>query len=410
MRVFPGTTLRGKILLASLSSNRARTILAASLVSTGIAATLIMIALSTGVRLEVEAVQAKMGRNLFVVKAGERPVPQWQGTGWFITTQLKRDEAALIRTQIPAITHAAPVLERTLPVKLRDTGLVTTIRGVTPEYPNLRNFQLESGRALSDADDNALGRVAVVGAFIAERLNAGLSMVGETLWVNGIPFEVVGQLRAKGQGSDGSNEDDQVLVPLQTAMRRVANVDRVSLFMVQASSAGEIPEAMESVRQLLRVTHRLDADERDDFDVLSMIRADEVRRLSSQWLESFARILTAITLSIGGAGIFAVSSLNVNDRIGEIGLRMAVGASRGSIASLFLAEAFVISALGGIAGIAIGTAGARALEKLTSWSMPLDGHGLAVSFAVAAGVGVTFSAGPAIRASLLRPAVALCSE
>ena len=410
MRVFPGTTLRGKILLASLSSNRARTILAASLVSTGIAATLIMIALSTGVRLEVEAVQAKMGRNLFVVKAGERPVPQWQGTGWFITTQLKRDEAALIRAQIPAITHAAPVLERTLPVKLRDTGLVTTIRGVTPEYPNLRNFQLESGRALSDADDNALGRVAVVGAFIAERLNAGLSMVGETLWVNGIPFEVVGQLRAKGQGSDGSNEDDQVLVPLQTAMRRVANVDRVSLFMVQASSAGEIPEAMESVRQLLRVTHRLDADERDDFDVLSMIRADEVRRLSSQWLQSLARILTAITLSIGGAGIFAVSSLNVNDRIGEIGLRMAVGASRASIASLFLAEAFVISALGGVAGIAIGTAGARALEKLMSWSMPLDGHGLAVSFAVAAGVGVTFSAGPAIRASLLRPAVALCSE
>jgi putative ABC transport system permease protein len=410
MVVLPGTALRARILLASLSSNRARTILAAALVGVGIAATLIMIALGTGVRLEVEAVQAKMGRNLFVVKAGERPIPQSQGTGWFVTTKLKRAEAAQLRAQIPAIAHAAPVLERTLPVKLRDAGLATTLRGVTPEYLDLRNFQVEFGRALSDADDVALGRVAVVGAFIADRLNAGLSMVGETLWVNGIPFEVVGQLRAKGQGSDGSNEDDQVLVPLQTAMRRVTNVDRVSLFMVQASSADEIPQAMESVRQLLRVTHQLDSDERDDFDVLSMIRADEVRRLSSQWLQSLARILTAITLSIGGAGIFAVSSLNVNDRIGEIGLRMAVGASRASIASLFLAEASVISALGGLAGVVIGAAGALALENVTAWSMPLDGRGLVMSLAVAAGVGVLFSAGPAIRASLLQPAVALGSE
>jgi putative ABC transport system permease protein len=410
MAIFAGIALRARILLASLSSNRARTILAASLVSVGIAATLIMIALSTGVRLELEEVQAKSGRNLFVVKAGERPVPQWQGTGWFVTTKLRREEAALIRTQIPAIARAAPVLERSLPIKLRDAGLVTTLRGVTPEYPDLRNFQIEFGRALRDDDDIALGRVAVVGAFIAERLNAGLSMVGETLWVNGIPFEVVGQLRAKGQGSDGSNEDDQILVPLQTAMRRVANVDRVSLLMVQASSAGAIPQAMDSVRQLLRVTHQLDADERDDFDVLSMIRADEVRRLSSQWLQGLARILTAITLSIGGAGIFAISYLNVNDRIGEIGLRMAVGASRANIASLFLAEAAVISALGGVAGVAIGATGALGLAKLTSWNMPIDGRGLVISLTVAAGVGVIFSAGPAIRASLLQPAVALGNE
>jgi putative ABC transport system permease protein len=235
-------------------------------------------------------------------------------------------------------------------------------------------------------------------------------MVGETLWVNGIPFEVVGQLRAKGQGSDGSNEDDQVLVPLQTTMRRVANVDRVSLFLVQANSAGQIPQAMDSVRQLLRVTHQLDADERDDFDVLSMIRADEVRRLSSQWLQGLARILTAITLSIGGAGIFAISYLNVSDRVREIGLRMAVGASRASIASLFLAEASVISVLGGVAGVVIGAAGALALEKVTSWSMPLDARGVVTSLIVAAGIGMIFSAGPAIRASLLQPVAALGNE
>lgn len=408
--LLPATSLRLKILLASLASNNVRTILAATLVSVGIAATLVMIALSTGVRLEVQAVQDRMGRNLFVVRAAERPVPRSQGTGWYITTKLKRAEAALIRAQIPAINQATALLERTLPVKSQDTGLITTLRGVTPEFLELRNFQIETGRALSERDDIALNRVTVVGAFIAERLNSGLSMVGQTLWVGGMPFEVVGQLRAKGQGSDGSNEDDQILVPLRTAMRRVANVDRVSMFIVQAKTPEQLSPAMESVRQLLRATHRLDADERDDFDMLSMIRADEIRRMSSQWLQGLARILTAITLSIGGAGIFAVSYLNVKDRTGEIGLRMAIGASRCSIAGLFLAEACVISLLGGVAGIAIGALGTAVLQRLTSWSMPLDTQGIVIALAVSAGVGIVFGAGPAIRASLLPPAAALTSE
>ena len=234
--------LRGKILLASLSSNRLRTALAASLVSIGIAATLIMIALSTGVRLEMQAIQEKMGRNLFVVKSGERPVPPWRGTGWYVTSQLKRSEADLIRARIESVARAAPVLERSVPVKIHNTGLITTLRGVTPDYVELRNFQVEVGRSLTDADEKSLNRVALIGAFIAERLSDGPNMVGNIVWVNGVPFEVVGQLRAKGQGSDGSNEDDQILVPLDTALRRVANVDRVSTILVQTrNSAAMLP-------------------------------------------------------------------------------------------------------------------------------------------------------------------------
>lgn len=402
--------LRGKILLASLSANRLRTVLASTLVTAGIASTVIMLSLSTGVRQEIEAVQEKMGRNLFVVRAGERPVPQWQGTGWYITTQLKREEAALIRSQIPAIHRAAPMLERNLPVKLEDTGLVTMLRGVTPDFLDLRNFHVEFGRPLTEADDAAVSRVAVVGSFVADRLNSGLSLVGHTLWVNGIPFEVVGQLRAKGQGSDGSNEDDQILVPLQTAMRRIANVDRVSMFIVQAKTGDRMAEAMNNTRHLLRATHRLDDDERDDFDILSMIRADEIRRMSSQWLQGLARILAAITLAIGGAGIFAVSYLNVKDRTGEIGLRMSIGASRGSIAALFLVEACVLSALGGIAGILLGAIAGIGLEALTSWNLPLDANGLAAPLVLSLLMGVLFGTGPAVLASRLQPAAALASE
>ena len=410
MSVCPGILLRLKILRASLSSNRTRTVLAACLISLGIAATLIMLALSTGVRLELESIQAKVGRNLFIVKAAERQVPQWQGGGWYTTTKLKPRDAAFLRDQVRCVVRAAPVLERNLAVKWRDAGLATMVRGVTPDYLTLRNFQLESGRRFTDAHDTSLNRVALVGAFIADRLNNGLSLIGETLWVNGMPFKVVGQLRAKGQSSDGSNEDDQILIPLHTAMRRVANVDSISMLIVQARTASDLPPAMDSTRQLLRTTHHLDPDERDDFDLLTMIRADEARRLSSQWLQGLARILAALTLSIGGVGIFAVSYMNVSDRIGEIGLRMAIGASRASIAVLFLAESFVISAVGGLAGIAVGVAAALALERLTSWHMPLDMRGILTALAVAAATGILFSLGPAVRASLLRPVAALANE
>jgi putative ABC transport system permease protein len=167
---------------------------------------------------------------------------------------------------------------------------------------------------------------------------------------------------------------------------------------------------MDATRHLLRATHRLDDDERDDFDILSMIRADVIRRMSSQWLQGLARILAAITLSIGGAGIFAVSYLNVKDRTGEIGLRMAIGASRGSIATLFLAEACVMSALGGVAGIVLGAGAGAILQRLTSWQMPLDTRGLAIPLIVSVLIGVTFGTGPAVRASRLKPAMALAGE
>jgi putative ABC transport system permease protein len=410
MTVFPGIPLHAKLLLASLASNRSRTVLAAALISLGIAATLIMLALSTGVRLELESIQQRVGRNLFIVKAGDRQVPQGQGSGWYTTTKLKPLDASLLRAQIHSITQIAAVLERNLPVKWHDAGLTTMLRGVTPAYLRVRNFQIEAGRGFTDADERSVARVAVIGAFIAERLNNGLPMLGETLWVNGMPFEVIGQLRAKGQGSDGSNEDDQILIPLRTALRRVANSDSLSMLIVQARTARDLSPAMESARQLLRTTHHLDADERDDFDLLTMIRADEVRRLSSQWLQSLARILAVITLAIGGVGIFAVSYMNVSDRVGEIGLRMAIGASRESIAALFLAEASVISALGGVAGVVVGAAGAVVLQRLTSWHMPLDADGVLTSLAVAGGIGMLFSLAPAIRASLLRPAIALANE
>jgi putative ABC transport system permease protein len=405
-----GLRLRLQILLAALASHRSRSLLASAMVSIGIAATLIMIGLSTGVRLELQALEERTGRNLFLVRAGERPVPVGRGNGWFITSRLKPEEATLIAQQTRYVRAVAPIIERSLPAKLENAGLVTTVRGVTPAYFELRNFEVDEGRAFDTADRQQLRRVAIVGAFIAERLNAGRSLVGERLWLGSVPFEIVGQLRPKGLGSDGSNEDDQVLVPLETALRRVANTDYVSQIIVQAQDAQRMDGAMRLSRDLLRRSHQLDEGARDDFDVLTMIRADEVRRLSSEWLQALSRILAGLSLGIGGAGVLAVCYLNVKDRMGEIGLRMAVGATRTSIASLFLAEACILSVLGGMAGILLGAVAGAALRAATSWDVAVDLRGILIPLGVSALIGIVFGVGPAVRASFLLPAAALSGE
>jgi putative ABC transport system permease protein len=402
-------TLRLKILLAALATQRARAITAASMMALGVTSTLLMAALSTGARLEMEAEQDRMGRNLFYVRAAERPVSPGRGNGWFVSSRLKPDQAALIERDVPAVQHAVPVRERSALVKLDANKAVSTVRGVTPEFFELRNFEVEYGRALTHDDGRALRRVAVLGPYVREQLvrerrSGTRSLVGETVRVGGVPFTVVGELRAKGAGTDGSNLDDQILIPFETSVRRFENVESASLLLVQTRDQNGMASAMDGVRRLLRAAHYIEPNARDDFDILETIRQNAARSMNGRFMRGLSRILTAVTLVLGGAGVFAVSYLNVKERTSEIGLRMALGATRMSIAALFLFEACALSLLGGIAGLAIGATGALLLRAAIGWTLAIDAHALMLALAVSAGVGALCSLLPAWRASQLMPA------
>jgi putative ABC transport system permease protein len=399
--------LRIRILAAALGSQRLRAVIAGGMVCIGVASTLVMVALSTGVRLEMQALQERMGRNLFFVKAGQRPVPPGRGNGWFLSSLLEPEEATLIETGVASVAHAVPVRERSAQVRLDSKRVVTTVRGVTPEFFELRNFEVSSGRPIDEADRQALRRVAVVGPFVKERLSDGESLLGVTLRVAGVPFEVVGELRAKGTGSDGSDQDDQILVPFETAMHRLDNVEAASMLLVQARDERRMEPAIDAVRGLLRGAHYIEAGAREDFDILTMIRQDEVRRMSSRWMQGLSRVLAVVTLVIGGVGVFAVSYLNVKERTAEIGLRMALGSTRLAVAGLFVAEACVLSVLGGVAGIVMGALIAALLKGATAWPIAIDVRGIGIPLAVSAAIGVLCSLVPAWRASRVMPAVAL---
>ena len=273
---------------------------------------------------------------------------------------------------------------------------------------------MERGRPIDAIDRTAASRVAVVGRFVRRRLGEGRtllgeerSLIGETVRIAGVPFEIVGELASKGLGSEGSNEGDQILIPIETASRRLFNVDYLSGMLVQVADRERMAGVQSAARELLRESHRLDKDAADDFEILSSLRAEESRRTQSAFLEGLTKVLTAATLLLGGAGVLVVTYLNVADRTPEVGLRMAIGARRRDIATLFLVEACCLSVLGGLLGLLAGGASIGGLRAITDWPMAVAPGAVATPLIAAVLLGIGFGAGPAVRASRLMPVQAL---
>lgn len=399
--------LQLRIMVLSLRKSGFRSLLALASVGLGIAAMMITLALGAGAERELQAITEKMGKNLFMIKAGQVLGQAGLNRGWYVSTKLDRSDVKALGEQIPDIRTIVPILEGSFQAKLNRQGLVTSVRGVSPDFPEVRNFQLEDGRLLDDKDGLAKSRVAVVGPFVAKRLNDGFSMVGETIWIGGVPFEVVGQLKEKGVSADGQNEDDQILVPLETARRRLFNVDYLSRMLVQVKDQERMAEVESRTREVLRRSHALDDDVKDDFDILALVRANQIRNMNSAFLKGLSQIFALVTLVIGGAGVLAVTYLNVKDRTSEIGLRMAIGARRKDIASLFVAEACLLSVAGGLFGLVVGGVSIAVLKQMTGWQMAVELRGVSVPFLVSVLLGLVFGVVPALQASRVVPVEAL---
>lgn len=308
-------------------------------------------------------------------------------------------DVRLLTQELPSLVDAVPVTERSARLKYQRTEHNTTVRGTTAGYFLARNYALAEGRALDEADEVAGARVVVVGAYVADKLGASGSLVGERIWVAGAPFEVVGELARKGVSADGSNQDDFVVVPLRTMQRRIANTDALNSVLLRLPPSEPAEEVGRRVGAILRSAHAIALGQKDDFELVSAIKADEVARVTANFLNGLARIFAAITLSVGGVGVFAVTFMNVKDRVGEIGLRMAIGARRRDIARMFMFEACLLAAAGGVAGLALGALAVAVLRRLTDWQMAFDWLGAATPLAVSVLIGLVFGVWPAMRAA-----------
>lgn len=396
--------------LRSLFAHRMRTALAAAGMAVGVLSVSLTRAVGQGAEAEILRSVGAMGSRLFVVRPEQvnRTSARKELRGF--VSSLKLEDADPME-QIGKIEAVAPSVEGL--VKIHTTaGLVKTqLLGTSPAFFRIREFMVRDGRVFSEDENRALARVAVLGGRAALTLFPNEEPVGREIRVGTVRFEVIGTLTAKGASADGADADNQVFVPVRTALRRVFDARSLSRVFVGVREANDLGPAEDEVRALLRERHRLTVRNRpDDFAVQDQLRYLSAQRQTARALGYVTSGLAAVSLLIGGTGIFALMLLSVRERTPEIGLRMAVGARRRDILLQFLAEAVALALLGGAAGAVLGVAGAWAAASMTGWPVQPSASAALLSLGVSVAIGFSFGALPARKAALLPPARALGLE
>jgi putative ABC transport system permease protein len=373
----------------------------------GIAALFMLLALSAGSEKVFEDALAAMGKNLLAVSSLRRETDALRGQGERYRTLMLEDWQA-ISTELATVERAAPIAMNNFDVRYQDRASSVTVIGTTPEFRYSNVQHPAAGRFLDESDLSTQARVAVIGAQIAKDLFFGEQPIGERLLIGGAPYEVIGVLQAKGTDAGGIPQDDKILVPVTTAMRRLLNVDYIDRIFVQAVSRALIPDTIDSVRNLLRRRHGLDfAGKPDDFTIRDQAELLRTIRRSDETMQRFLRGLSVLLLALASAGLLAVTLLSVRERHAEVGLRMAVGALPRQVTLQFLGEAVMIALLGAMTGLLLGGVGIILGQWLLGWRIEVTGMNTMYTMLIPLGLALAAGAYPALRASRLDPIHAL---
>jgi putative ABC transport system permease protein len=402
-----------RLSVRALSTHRLRTALAVAGTAVGVAGVLVLTAIGEGARAEVIRQIESLGRNVIVIAASRvdsRAGRAIQGGGW--TRKLQVSDAAAILQGTSTVLRAAPLQQGGMTSKYGPIQSPTTIIGTTPEWREIRQFELTAGRFFT-ADENVhRQRVAVIGSDVRKNLLPdSVNPLGRMIRIGRVPFQVVGVLVSKGVSVDGNaSEDDRIIIPLETALNRLFNLDYLQMIYLEAASSAVMSEAQEEAAAILRVRHDVPAGGRDDF-VIQNQRVLLETQLATQ--TSFQRLIMGLgflSLTVGGVGILSIMLLSVRERRREIGLRVAVGARRTDIAAQFIAEALILAGSGGALGILLGMGLASIVSSATSWAARVSEGTLLVAIVSAVAIGVVFGVFPAWRAATMDPIRALQAE
>lgn len=386
-----------RLSLRALLAHKLRAALGLSSVAVGVAAVVLVSAIGAGAQREVTRKIETAGTNLLVVRPAQVERLAARKTIRGVVSTLTVDDAMAIAA-LPSIALAAPGAERNARVKAGSFVTVTKVLGTTRAFLTIRGFRLRDG-VFFDADDDRAGRrVVVLGSRIGQRVP-----VGSELRIGRIPFEVIGILEEKGVAADGSDEDNLVLVPLRTAMRRVFNTTWLTTVFARAGE--DMDAARNDISALLGERHG-----REDFGVQNTTRFLSMQKETADFLTTLGTALAGVALAVGGTGVLALMTMSVRERTSEIGLRRAVGATPGDILVQFLFEATLLAVGGWMIGLLISAIGAAVVALAAEWTLAVPGHALLASMAMVLVCGLGFGAIPARRASRLPPIEALVTR
>lgn len=396
--------------LTALARNTLRSALTALGIVIGVAAVIAMVAIGSGARAKVDAAFASMGTNLLVVLSGSSQSGGVRG-GFGSQPTLTWADLKAIQTQVDSVLAAAPQLRANGNLVAESGNWTTQITGTSPEFFVIRDWAAADGTLFSQSDLDATRKVVVLGATVAENLFGESSPVGQTVRISNTPFTVLGVLAKKGQSAMGQDYDDAAFIPTSAYRTKfsagLANYIAGSI-QVRAQD-GQLEQAQTAIADLLRERHRLGV-KADDFNIRNLTEMAEARSESTKTFSTLLAAVAGVSLLVGGIGVMNIMLVSVTERTREIGLRMALGARPVDILAQFLAEASMLSALGGLLGVLLGVAAASYLAQQFGWSLLISPAvvGLAVGFSAL--VGVAFGLYPALRASRLDPITALRHE
>lgn len=404
-----GTVMRTA--LRALVRNKVRSFLTALGIIVGIAAVIAVVSVGQGATVQVKAQISSMGDNLVIVFPGSSRTGGFQG-GMGSQQTLTVADGETIAREGSNVKAVCPLVRSSAQMVFRENNWGCMIQGVSPNYPTVRNWSVEKGDFFTDTDVRSGARVCVVGATVAEQLFAGEEPVGATIRIRDMPFRVIGVLSRKGTAAWGQDQDDTVIIPWTTVRRVLQNspFDNVSQLLVSVTSMEAMPQARTDIAQILRQRHRLAEDVDDDFTVTDMTEVTQMITQVSRLMTILLTVIASISLIVGGIGIMNIMLVSVTERTREIGLRMAVGARRRDILLQFLAEAIVLSGVGGLIGVILGILAARIIGQANHWPILVSAGSIGISLTFSAGVGVFFGFYPAWMAGRLNPIESLRHE
>ncbi len=400
-----------KIAMRAIAANKLRSFLTMLGIIIGVASVIAMMAIGQGSKKSIQANIAEMGSNMIMIRPGQDKGPggAQQDASDMQTLKLKDYEA--LKEQAKYLSAISPSVNSSGQFINGNNNTPSTIYGISPDYMQIRQQKVKDGEMFTDEEVRSSAKVCVIGKTVADNLfTNGEDPVGKVIRFNKIPFRVVGVLESKGYNSFGMDQDDVVLAPYTTVMKRILSVTYLQGINASAVTEDMTDLAIEDITSILRENHKLKASDEDNFTIRSQQEMAEMMNSTSDTMTVLLLAVACISLVVGGIGIMNIMYVSVTERTKEIGLRMSVGARGIDILNQFLIESVLLSVTGGLIGVIVGVGAAVGINVFAHWPIQIQLWSVLLSFAVCSATGIFFGWYPAKKAASLDPIEAIRYE
>ncbi len=395
-----------KLAARALRRNKMRSLLTMLGVIIGVGSVIASVSITTGASKQVEDKVAALGQNVVTVFSGNF-TSGGARSGWGSAATLTVEDATAIKNEVANVVAVSPEVRDRAQILANGLNWNTVVQGEAPDYTQIRDWDIADGAMFTEADVRSLAKVAVIGKTVVDQLFVGDEPIGHTLIIRNIPFKIVGVLAAKGFNLFGQDQDDVVIIPYTSHMRRITKRTFVNSIMVQAADKDSITPVQDDINTLMRERHK---SAEPDFTVRTQLELMAMATSTTNTMKWLLGAIASVSLIVGGIGIMNIMLVSVTERTREIGIRMAVGARGRDILIQFLIEAVTLSVIGGFLGIALGLVASIITSHFTGWPTLTPIVWVVAACVSSAGIGIFSGFYPAWKASRLDPIEALRYE